>query len=91
MAKGQKTGGRVAGTLNKSTRDIKEMAQKYTADALNTLHSIMKSSQQDAARVAASREILDRGHGKASQPITGAGDGPIVVQIVKHADDHTAS
>lgn len=42
-------------------------AQVYTTEALGTLAKIMRKSDGDAARVAACKEILDRGHGKPKQ------------------------
>jgi hypothetical protein len=59
--------GRPKGSLNKSTRDIKALAQKHTPAALSTLVSIMARSDSDAARVAAAKELLDRGYGKSHQ------------------------
>lgn len=74
--------GRPKGALNKSTKDIKALAQKYTPDALSTLASIMKASDSDAARVSAARELLDRGYGKSPQPQTGeGGTGPVALAI----------
>lgn len=88
MAKGHKTGGRQKGVPNKATADVKAAAQKYTPDALKTLASIMKASESDAARVAAAKELLDRGHGKAPQAITGEnGEGPVTVIVRKFSDD----
>lgn len=69
MAVGRKTGGRKKGVPNKATADVKAAAQKYTADALKTLARIMKDSETDAARVAAAKELLDRGHGRSTQTI----------------------
>lgn len=82
MAKGQKTGGRQKGTPNKATVEIKEAARVYTKDALQTLVSVMKTSESDAAKVAACKEILDRAYGKATQPIAGDPDQPLTYQIV---------
>lgn len=63
--KGTKTGGRKAGTPNKSTADLREAAQQFTADALQTLVDVMKDEGQPAAaRISAATAILDRGHGK---------------------------
>ncbi len=74
--------GRPKGALNKSTKDIKALAGKYTPQALNALVSIMAKSGSDAARVSAAKELLDRGHGKAPQPQTGEGGaGPIALAI----------
>lgn len=69
MAAGRKTGGRVAGTLNKATADVKAAAQQYTSEAVEALATIMRDSDSDAAKVAAIKEILDRGHGKARQSV----------------------
>lgn len=77
MAAGVKTGGRQKGSLNKATAEIKKIAGKYTREAVEILASIARKSDSDAARVAAVKELLDRGHGKASQPLTGPDDGPI--------------
>lgn len=81
MASGRKTGGRKAGVPNKATADVKAAARKYTTDALKTLAAIMHDSESDPARVAAAKELLDRGHGKSAQAIVGgaAEDNPIRV------------
>lgn len=81
MAFGQKTGGRQKGVPNKATRDIKALAQKYTPKALSTLNGIMLASDSDAARVAAAKELLDRGYGRPAQAITGEGGGPVSLGI----------
>jgi len=74
--------GRPRGALNKSTKDIKALAQKHTPEALHTLVSVMKFSESDAARVSAAKELLDRGYGKSPQPQTGeGGSGPVALAI----------
>lgn len=74
--------GRPKGALNKSTKEIKALAQKHTPAALKTLVSVMEASDSDAARVSAAKELLDRGHGKSPQPQTGeGGTGPIALAI----------
>jgi NAD(P)-dependent dehydrogenase (short-subunit alcohol dehydrogenase family) len=74
-AKGQpKTGGRSKGTPNRATADIKALAQTYGPDAVDTLADIMKDvAAPAAARVAAARELIDRGFGKAIQTVHNAG------------------
>lgn len=68
--KRQKTGGRKAGTPNKATASVREAAQEYTTDALNTLVAVMNDdTQPGAARVAAANSVLDRGYGKPTQPV----------------------
>jgi len=64
MAKCKKTGGRKPGVPNKATRKLKELAQPYAPKAIETLLWIMEHGQTEAARVAAAREVLDRGYGR---------------------------
>lgn len=78
MAKGKKTGGRRAGTPNKATAALKELAEPYAPEALETLREIMANGESDAARVSAAREILDRAYGKACQPLSGPDEKPLV-------------
>jgi len=71
MATGKKTGGRQKGSLNKTTvvskKTLAELARDLTEEALNTLRDVMRVGQSDAARVAASNAILDRGYGRPPQ------------------------
>ena len=72
---------------NKATADVKAAAQKYTTRALAVLAGIMENSETDAARVAAAKELLDRGHGKSPQSLTGeGGEGPITVVVRRFTD-----
>jgi hypothetical protein len=50
---------------------LRAKAQKLGGLALETLEEIMQSKAQDAVRLAAAREVLDRGHGR---PKLGAPD-----------------
>ena len=87
MAKGTKTGGRVAGTPNKATASIKEVAQQYTEDALKTLVAVMgDETAPHAARVAAANSLLDRGHGKPRQELDVDHKGELTHLIVKFVD-----
>ena len=52
-------------------KHVRELARQYTAQAVETLASVMTTSPIDSAKVAASKELLDRGWGKAEQAITG--------------------
>lgn len=86
MAKGQKTGGRVAGTPNRATAEVKQLAGKYGPKAIEGLAKLaglakgeVGKAESEAARVAAMKEILDRAYGKASQPIGGDEDNPLRV------------
>lgn len=72
-----KTGGRKAGTPNKSTAELKELARQYTNEALEALVNVIRGTDSDAARVSAIRELFDRGYGKATQTIGGDADKPL--------------
>ena len=71
--------GKPKGTLNKSTAEVKGLAQTYGPGALTTLATIMRNSDNDQARIAAAKELLDRGYGKTAQAVelTGKDGGPI--------------
>lgn len=57
--------GRPKGALNKSTRQIKQLAQGYGAEVIEGLIEIFRNENEPANfRVMAGREILDRGYGK---------------------------
>lgn len=82
MAKGVKTGGRQKGTPNKTTADIKAVAQEFGPEAVKYLVEIARDGDAPpAARVAAVKEILDRGYGKAKQPIVGDDESPAIRTI----------
>ena len=66
--------GRPRGSPNKATATIKDLARKYTADALQALVGVLKDGG-DAAKVSAAKELLDRGYGKASTVLAGDEDG----------------
>jgi hypothetical protein len=68
--RGLKTGGRQKGVPNKVTVELREAAQAYTETALEELARLATHAKSEAARVAACRELLDRGHGRAPQAIT---------------------
>ena len=79
-----KTGGRKKGTPNKATAEVRELAGEYTEDALKTLVQIMNDNKAAAAaRIAAAKAVLDRGHGKPAQAVEPASedDGPMNVVI----------
>ncbi len=69
MANGYKTGGRKAGSLNKSTKEVKEIAGKFGPDAIARLAHLMMHAESEQAQVSAAKELLDRAYGKAPQSI----------------------
>jgi len=77
MARGGKQpgAGRPKGSTNKATAEVKELARQYGAGAIDQLAKLAGlagrryTAKAEAAQVAAIKEILDRGYGKATQPI----------------------
>lgn len=67
-AGGAKTGGRQKGTPNKATAEVRALAQEWGEQAISTLGDIMTNNDSsEQARIAAARELLDRGYGKPRQ------------------------
>lgn len=76
--------GRKKGIPNKVTADIKVIAQSFGEEAIKLLVEIARDGDAPhAARVAAVKEILDRGYGKAKQPIVGDEDSPPIKAITE--------
>lgn len=68
----------------KGVAEVIELARKAAPDAIKTLVEICESDKSPhAARISAAQAILDRGFGKPSQSITGADDGPILIQEIR--------
>jgi hypothetical protein len=64
--------------MGKSLTEIRSIARSHTRSAINVLVGIMRSKDATAAaRVSAANAILDRGWGKASQPIETGDDGAL--------------
>lgn len=75
-APGERRGGRQKGTPNKVTLEIRDLARVYGPTAIAELARIagltkQPGSENEATRVAAIKELIDRGYGKATQPISG--------------------
>jgi hypothetical protein len=85
MAKGIKTGGRAKGTPNKVTADIKALAQAHGPAAIAKLVAIMTTSESHTASIAAAKELLDRGYGKAMQGVelTGKDGQPVAFKQIE--------
>lgn len=67
---GKRTGaGRPAGIPNKVTAEIRELARQYAPAALQELVRLSTRAESEQVRVAACREILDRGFGKSTLAI----------------------
>lgn len=61
--------GRKKGVPNKLTAGIKALASQYGPDALETLVRIMNEGESEQARIAAAKELLDRGFGRPAQAL----------------------
>ena len=61
--------GRPKGARNKTTAEVKALAQSYAPAAIKELARLSTGAESEAARVAASKEILDRAYGKPMQPV----------------------
>lgn len=81
MANRPKTGGRVAGTPNKATSELKDLARLHGPALFNELVRLALGAESEAARVSAIKEAFDRGWGRPAQGVdvqhTGANGGPI--------------
>jgi hypothetical protein len=76
-----KMGGRQAGTPNHATVEIKELARVHGPAVIARLVELSRDPS-GAVAVSASRELLDRGYGKAPQPHDGDGQGGPMKWIV---------
>lgn len=87
MAKSSTSGqGRPRGSLNKATKELKLLAQEHCPAAMGELARLATGAESETARVAAIKELFDRGYGKAVQAISGPNDGPIEVNAKASLD-----
>jgi hypothetical protein len=62
--------------MARSLTEIRSLARSHTRTALNVLVGVMRNTDATpAARIAAANAILDRGWGKATQPVGNGDDG----------------
>jgi len=87
MAKGgrREGAGRKKGSVNKCTAEIKALIQKRGPELVEGLFEIRDAADAPyAAKIAATKELLDRGYGKAEQAVavTGEeGEGPVKIEF----------
>jgi len=80
---------RPKGALNKTTAEVKTLAQEYGPDVIKMLAKLVKEADSDQAKIAAGRELLDRAYGKATQHVSGNLDAVIqVITGVPRSGDH---
>ena len=62
--------------MARSLVEIRSLARSHTRTAINVLVGVMRCKDATpAARVSAANAVLDRGWGKATQPIENGDDG----------------
>ena len=68
---------------SKAAAEIKALAKKHSKSAIKVLAAIMNQADGPAtARVSAAQALLDRGWGKAAQPVAGEeGGAPVLSRI----------
>jgi hypothetical protein len=67
-AQGVRYGGRQKGSTNLVTREVRSLAAAHGEEAIKKIVVLMSSANPSVA-LAACKEILDRGFGKAMQPL----------------------
>lgn len=69
--------------------EIRSVARSHTRTAINVLAGIMRSKDATpAARVSAANSILDRGWGKAAQPLHSGDDPLTMIQRIERVIVH---
>ena len=77
----------------KALTSVRSLARSHTRTAITVLAKIMRSEDATpAARVSAANALLDRGWGKATQPLGGADDGTLqlvhrIERIIVHPEN----
>ena len=74
--------GRKKGTPNKSTAEMRALAQQHAETAIAELARLVKKARNEQTRIAAAKELLDRGYGKSTQPLEHDGNTRPVFNIV---------
>jgi hypothetical protein len=55
----------------RAVEEVRELARAHCPDAIAELARLAVKAKSESARIAAIRELLDRGYGKATQPLAG--------------------
>jgi hypothetical protein len=81
--KGERFGGRKKGTPNKSTAEIRALAQVHGPAAIKKLAHLMENAESESTQQQAAKDLLERGYGKPPQDINVGSDPdkPIVHKI----------
>ena len=79
--------------MPRTVTEIRSLARSHTRTALNVLVGVMRSKDATAAaRVTAANSILDRGWGKATQPLESGNDGALelihrIERVIVHPEN----
>ena len=79
--------------MPRTITEIRSLARSHTRTALNVLVGVMRSKDATAAaKVSAANSILDRGWGKATQPLEGGNEGALelihrIERIIVHPEN----
>lgn len=82
MATGRKTGGRVPGTLNKVTKDVRAAAAVHGPAAIKRLAWLMTHAENQQTQAFAAEKILDRAYGRPTQIVAGDQERPVQFILV---------
>ncbi len=77
-----KTGGRQKGTKNKNAPPVKKYAGKYTRESIEAIHVLGMTAVAEQVRMAAWKELLDRGCGRPAQAVEHAGPAGGALRLV---------
>ena len=64
--------------------DLRDLARRYTRLAVDTLAEVARTSDKEAARVAAANALLERGWGRSGQATAVAG--PVRIEVITGID-----
>jgi hypothetical protein len=79
--------------MPKTLTEIRSLARSHSRTAVNVLVGVMRCKDATpAARVSAANAILDRGWGKATQPLESGSDGPLelihrIERVIVHPEN----
>jgi hypothetical protein len=79
--------------MPKSLTEIRSLARSHSRTAVNVLVGVMRCKDATpAARVSAANAILDRGWGKATQPLESGDDGTLelihrIERVIVHPEN----
>ena len=86
---GERRGGRKAGTPNKIAHDFSEIARRFGPQAIRAIQKLAKHAQSEQVRLAAWKEILDRGYGKplATATVQETGKIEVIHRVIVYPDE----